>query len=165
MSATSTRARAVRATARASRALLLGAIVGCGPASPSGELPDQWVVRLPTHGLSGQEVGADASGGRIRFDGRCVSLDYSNGHSSNLVWPKTFHALAPPLMIFGASGRLIIREGDEVELGVSNGNQPVPGCPTRGVFLVGEVTSVDGLPWPDGAPAPAPTEKPGLRPK
>ncbi len=136
--------------------------MGCGPLFPEAGVPDQRVVTLSTHGLSGQQVGGIASGGRISFDGRCVSLDYGNGHSTNLVWPETFRALAPPLMIFGASGRLIIREGDEVELGVSDGNQPVPGCPQRGVFLVGEVTTVNGLRWPDGPPAPPPTKKPGL---
>ena len=154
-------AKVARSTGRAGSAILLGTLVGCGSLMPGAGVTDQHVVTLSTHEFSAQELTGVASGGRIRLDGQCVSLDYGDGNSTNLIWPKAFHALAPPLMIFGASGRLIIKEGDEVELGVAEGRQPVFGCPVRGVFLVGEVTSVNGSPWPDGTPAPPPVQQPG----
>jgi hypothetical protein len=65
------------------------------------------------------------------------------------------------LTIVGLSGQSIIREGDEVALGAAEANGPVQGCPTRASFLVGEISSVNGIAWPDGTPAPPPVSKPG----
>ena len=104
---------------------------------------------LPRHGLD--DAGSIGSGGIVRFDGRCVWLD-ADGGAMNLVWPRQFRALTGPLEIFGASGVAIIREGDQVDLGVSERPRLVAGCPDRGTFLVGEVGAVNGVKWPDGAP-------------
>ena len=82
------------------------------------------------------------------------------GGQANLLWPSSFRAVAPPLAILGESGRAIIHEGDTVDLGVADGRGAIPGCPVRGVFLVGEISSVNGEEWPDGAPAPPPRDHP-----
>ena len=118
--------------------------------------------RLPQHNVPAQGAGGVATGGRIVFDGWCVWLESEGGGQVNLLWPSTFRAMAPPLQILGASGRAIIHEGDTVELGVTDARGAVPGCLVRGVFLVGEISSVNGEQWPDGAPnVPPPGGPPG----
>ena len=92
-----------------------------------------------------------------------MSLDFGDGHEANLIWPAGFRAFAPPLTIIGLSGEPIIREGDEVALGVAETKLQVQGCPTRASLLVGEISSVNGIAWPDGTPAPPPVSKPGPR--
>lgn len=156
-------AKAARAASRIGPVLLLGVLAGCGSLSSGADVVARHAVPLPTHNFSAQQIGEVASGGRIAFDGVCVSLDYGDGTSTNLIWPLTFHAEAPPLMIFGASGHVVIREGDEVELGVRDANRPVVGCPPGGAFLVGDVLKVNGAPFPDGTPAPPPVQKPPPR--
>jgi hypothetical protein len=118
------------------------------------------VFQLPVHNLP--SPGGMASGGRIAFDGECVWLEFDGGGEVNLVWPATFRAIGPPLEIIGSSGRGIIHDGDVVELGIMDGRAAIPGCPARGVFLVGEISAVNGEPWPDGAPkVPPPGRPPG----
>jgi hypothetical protein len=107
--------------------------------------------RLPQHDRTAQGASGVATGGRIAFDGRCIWLEQDGGQA-NLLWPASFRAVAPPLAILGESGRAIIHEGDTVDLGVADGRGAIPGCPVRGVFLVGEISSVNGVEWPDGAP-------------
>jgi hypothetical protein len=128
--------------------LTLAALVGgCGTPGP---VP----LALPHHNFPAIAVTGVATGGVIRFDGRCVWLESESG-TSNLIWPTSYRAVAPPLAIFGASGRVIVGDGDRVELGVGDAKEGVPGCPARGGFYVGEVSRVNGLPWPDGeAPRP-----------
>ena len=121
------------------------------------------VFRLPVHNLP--SPGGMASGGRIAFDGRCVWLKFDGGGDVNLVWPATFRAIGPPLEIIGASGRGIIHEGDVVELGIMDGRAAIPDCPDRGVFLVGEISSVNGEQWPDGAPKVEPPGRPPGNPR
>ena len=106
---------------------------------------------------------ATETGGRIRFDGTCVSLDFGGGHAANLIWPIGFQAVAPPLTIIGLSGRPIVKEGDDVSLGIAEIAVAVPGCPARASYLIGEVSSVNGVAWPDGTPAPPPVSKPRSR--
>jgi hypothetical protein len=119
------------------------------------------LFHLPQHHLPAIAASAVATGGRIAFDGRCVWLD-DDGADANLVLPSTFRAIALPLEIFGGSGRAIIHDGDSVELGVADGHAAIPGCPVRVVFLVGEISSVNGEAWPDGAPnLPPPGRPPG----
>jgi hypothetical protein len=120
--------------------------------------------RLPQHHLPAIAASAVATGGQIAFDGRCVWLD-GDGADANLVWPNTFRAIALPLEIFGGSGRAIIHDGDSVELGVADGHAAIPGCPVRAVFLVGEISSVNGEAWPDGAPNLPPPGRPPGRPR
>jgi hypothetical protein len=118
--------------------------------------------RLPQHNVPGEGASGVATGGRIVFDGWCVWLESEGGGQVNLLWPAPFRALAPPLEILGASGRPIIHEGDTVELGVTDGRAAISGCPVRGVFLVGEIDSVNGEKWPDGEPnVPPPGRPPG----
>jgi hypothetical protein len=119
-------------------------------------------LRLAQHNLPAQGASSIATGGRIAFDGRCIWLESEGGGHANLLWPAAFRAMAPPLEILGASGRAIIHEGDTVELGVMEGRAAIPGCPVRAVFLVGELDSVNGEEWPDGAPSvPTPGRPPG----
>ncbi len=118
------------------------------------------VFRLPLHNFP--TAGSIGTGGRIAFDGQCVWLKADGGGEANLLWPATFRAIGPPLEIIGASGRGIIHEGDVVELGVTDGQAAIPGCPARGVFLVGEVDSVNGQDEPDGTHnVPPPGRPPG----
>lgn len=118
--------------------------------------------RLPQHNVPAEGASGVGTGGRIAFDGWCVWLESEGGGAVNLLWPATFRAMAPPLEIIGVSGRPIIHEGDTVELGVVDGRAAIPGCPVRGVFLVGEISSVNGEQWPDGAPnIPPPGRPPG----
>ena len=115
--------------------------------------------RLPQHNVPAEGASVLATGGRIAFDGRCVWLEQDGGQA-NLVWPATFRAMAPPLEILGASGRAIIHEGDTVDIGFAEGQAAIAGCPVRAVLLVGEIDSVNGEEWPDGAPAPPPRDHP-----
>jgi hypothetical protein len=117
----------------------------------------QLPFKLPQHQFPAAAMSGVASGGVIQFDGRCVWLKTDSG-ASNLIWPGGFSALAPPLAIVGASGRIIMRDGDTVELGVGDADRGVPGCPVRGTFYVGEVSGVNGVPWPDGEPARPPID-------
>jgi hypothetical protein len=133
----------------------LSAAISFG-ACATGAMP----FRLPQHNIPAQGASGLATGGRIAFDGQCVWLESDGGGKANLLWPATFRAMAPPLEIRGASGQAIIHEGDTVELGVMDGHAAIPGCPVRGVFLVGEIDSVNGVEWPDGAPAPPPRGNP-----
>jgi len=43
----------------------------------------------------------------------------------------------------GGKLELIIKEGDDVSLGVSNERYAIPGCPPHAVLRVGEVASVN----------------------
>ena len=131
-------------------------------ASACATLPTPF--ELPRHNIPGQGASAVATGGTIRFDGRCIWLDDEGGGSANLLWPASYAATAPTLEIRGTSGKVIIREGDVVELGVSESHVSVPGCPVRAVWLVGEVSKVGDVSWPDGAPAqPARTTAPYVK--
>jgi hypothetical protein len=149
-------------------AALAATLVGCEASPPTPGMPGSSSVEVRSVELALQVQPAIATsaietGGRVRFDGTCVSLDFGDGHSANLIWPVGFRALAPPFTIFGLSGQPIIRDGDEVALGVAEADLPVRGCPTRAAFLVGEVSSVNGVPWPDGTPAPPPVSNPGRK--
>ncbi len=129
-------------------ALCFAAALGLGACSP---LPTAF--HLPQHNVPAIGASGVATGGTIRFDGRCVWLEHDGGGSANLLWPAGFSAVAPPLQIRGTSGRVIIRENDLVELGVSEAVVGVPGCPARGTWLVGEVSKVGDTEWPDGQQA------------
>ena len=119
---------------------------------------------LPRHNVPGAGASAVATGGTIRFDGHCIWLDDEAGGSSNLVWPASYSATAPALEIRGTSGAVILREGDVVELGVSESHVSVPGCPGRVTWLVGEVSKVGSVSWPDGEPVqPARTTGPKVK--
>src|SRR4051794_5520830 len=84
------------------------AIESCATPSPV-PLP------LPHHDFPAVAVSGVATGGVIRFDGRCIWLE-SESSASNLIWPASFRAVGPPLEIVGASGRVIVRDRDVVEL-------------------------------------------------
>jgi hypothetical protein len=129
--------------------LVLGLTLGIVVSSCGG--PDPLPFALPRHNFPAAAMSGVATGGVIRFDGRCIWLESESG-SSNLIWPAGYHAFAPPLAIVGTSGRVIVRDGDTVELGVGDANEGVPGCPPRGAFYVGEVSLVNGVSWPDGEP-------------
>ena len=119
--------------------------MGCRPARSEFD--------LPRHDLKPEMAGGVATGGIVRFDGRCVWLHAGHDGGVNLVWPRQFRALTGPFEIFGASGVAIIREGDQVDLGVSDrGPRLVAGCPNRVALTVGEVSAVNGVQWPDGTP-------------
>lgn len=132
-------------------------VLACQPTRP--------VFELPRHDLGAADASGVATGGAIRFDGHCVWLDGGRGLETNLVWPREFRAIADPLEIHGYSGVAIIREADTVSLGVSDGTRLVPGCPARQAWLVGEVTEVNGVPWPDGTPRTHPRDPPAGVPR
>jgi hypothetical protein len=149
-------------------AVLTATLVCCEASPPTSGAPGSSgvairSVQLALHGQPPIATSAIETGGRVRFDGTCVSLDFGDGHAANLIWPTGFRAFAPPLTIIGLSGQPIVREGDEVALGAAEANVPVKGCPTRPSFLVGEISSVNGIAWPDGTPAPPPVSKPGSK--
>jgi hypothetical protein len=125
--------------------------------------PEPVPFELPHHNQPAVAVSGVGTGGILKFDGRCVWLE-SESSASNLIWPSGFRALAPPLQIVGLSGRVVAREGDRLELGVADARAGVPGCPARGgAFLVGELTKVNGTPWPDGEPSLPPPHPPPIR--
>lgn len=130
-------------------------VVACSP------LPAAF--RLPQHNVPAVGASAVATGGTIRFDGRCVWLEHEGGGTANLLWPAGFSATASPLEIRSTSGRVIIREDDLVELGVSEATIGVPGCPARGAWLVGEVSKVGDVAWPDSQPQPGRTIHPPVK--
>lgn len=118
--------------------------------------PSALAFALPRHNVPAQGASGVATEGTIRFDSRCVWLEFDGG-AANLLWPESFSATAPPLEIRGVTGKVVIREGDEVVLGVSEARALVPGCPGRPVWLVGEIASVNGVTGPDDPPVPRPT--------
>jgi hypothetical protein len=119
-------------------------LVACGAPAPAP-------FELPRHNQPAVAATGVATGGILRFDGRCAWLEQETG-GANLIWPSGYRAVAPPLQIIGLSGSVVAREGDRLDLGVRDANVVVPGCPTRGAVLVGELSRVNGTPWPDGAP-------------
>lgn len=62
-------------------------------------------------------------------------------------------------MITAPNGSVVIREGDDVALGVANvPSALVPGCPARPTWAIAEIASVNGQ-TPPGSPAAAPTRR------
>ena len=153
------RAKSVRCGSRVVLAAAASAVFGaCGVPAPQAPQP----IALPTHNFPPVAVSGVATGGVIEITGSCIWLR-SDATDSNLVWPKGFVAVAPPLEITGNSGTVIIRVGDRVELGVGDANLQMPGCPLRGAFYVGEVSSVNGISWPDGTPKAPPIDQRPIR--
>src|SRR6266545_3757536 len=129
--------RGWRWATRAPFARVVSLSIAVVTASCAGPTPSP--VSLAHHALPAIAASGVATGGIIRFDGRCVWLETETG-ASNLIWPARFLAVAPPLAVIGLSGRVIVREGDTVELGVSDAKQMVPGCPARAAFFIGEIS-------------------------
>jgi hypothetical protein len=119
-------------------------------------------VPLPTSGRP-LEAAGDATGGRIERQGGCVVLVDDGGVTSNLLWPPGYRVAGSPASIVAPDGKTIIREHDEVLLGVEDlGSRLVPGCSARHTWAIGEIAQVNGqtvgTPPP---PLPKPPKPPG----